>query len=87
MRYQDFSDLCVSEIMTRWPQTIRVFLDLRMHCVGCPIGLFHTLADAADEHRLDLDQLAAAIAAAIEGDAKAGRARGRRQSTSTGADP
>ncbi|WP_424164190.1 hypothetical protein [Bradyrhizobium sp.] len=26
--------------MTAWPATIRVFLDFRMGCVGCPISGF-----------------------------------------------
>lgn len=87
MRHESFSDLRVSEIMTRWPQTIRVFIDLKMHCVGCPIGVFHTLVDAAEEHALDLDRLVAEIAAAIDGETTAGPERDRRRSTLAGAAP
>lgn len=47
-------DLCVADIMRRWPATIRVFMDSGMKCVGCPIAPFHTLADAALEHGLSL---------------------------------
>lgn len=72
MRYEDFSDLHVAEVMSRWPATIGVFIRLRMHCIGCPIGQFHTLADAAEEHRLSLDDLSSAIAAAVEAPASAG---------------
>ena len=36
--------------MRRWPATIRVFLDFRMGCVGCPIAGFHTVEDACREH-------------------------------------
>ncbi len=50
--HMDLVDLSVAEIMSRWPPTIRVFLDRRMHCVGCPIAPFHTLVDAAEEHGL-----------------------------------
>ena len=66
MKSEEFSDLCVAEIMHRWPATIGVFIDLQMHCVGCPIGIFHTLSDAADEHGLPLEHLVAEISAAIE---------------------
>ena len=45
-------DLSLAEIMSGWPSTIRLFLDKRMHCVGCPIAPFHTLVDAAEEHGL-----------------------------------
>ncbi|HEX5007783.1 MAG TPA: DUF1858 domain-containing protein [Hyphomonadaceae bacterium] len=43
-------EMTVDEVMRRWPATIRVFLDFRMGCVGCPIGGFHTVADACTEH-------------------------------------
>jgi len=46
-------NLSVDEIMRRWPATIRVFLEFRMGCVGCPIGGFHTLTDACEEHGVD----------------------------------
>ena len=32
------SHLLVEDVMSRWPATIRVFLDFRMGCVGCPIA-------------------------------------------------
>ena len=40
----------VDDVMRRCPATIRVFLDYRMHCVGCPIACFHTVDDACREH-------------------------------------
>jgi len=43
----------VDEVMRRWPSTIRVFLDFRMLCVGCPIATFHSVDEACDEHRAD----------------------------------
>ena len=43
----------VDDVMRRWPATIRVFLNHRMHCVGCPIACFHTVEDACREHDVD----------------------------------
>ncbi len=43
----------VDEIMRRWPTTIRLFIRNRMLCIGCPIGIFHTVRDACDAHGLD----------------------------------
>lgn len=68
-------DLSVKEIMDRWPETASAFISRRMHCVGCPIGPFHTLADAAAEHRLDEQ----ALEAAIEGLIRAGPEPSRRR--------
>lgn len=67
MRTVPVIDLSVAEIMSNWPATIRIFIDHRMHCVGCPISPFHTLPDAAGEHALDLDPLIAAIEREISG--------------------
>lgn len=76
----DFDDMPVSDIMRRWPATIAVFIDLELNCIGCPIGPFHTLADAAHEHGVALAALNAGINDAIAGEATAaGRARVRRQ--------
>ena len=47
------ADLMVDEVMRRWPSTIRVFLDFRMRCVGCPIAAFHSIDEACDEHSVN----------------------------------
>ena len=61
-------DMPVDEIMRRWPATIRLFLRHRMVCVGCPIGTFHTLADACDAHGVDLGGFQARLRAAMNGE-------------------
>lgn len=82
------SDLCVSEIMNRWPSTIGVFIDLGMHCVGCPIGTFHTLVDAATEHAIPMATVLTEVEAAIAGNrARAAPERFRRRSAAAGAGP
>ena len=58
-----FDDI-VGEVMTNRPATIRVFLDFRMGCVGCPISAFHTVYDACMEHGVDRDEFLAALRAA-----------------------
>jgi hybrid cluster-associated redox disulfide protein len=54
----------VADVLSDAPATLRVFLDFHMRCVGCPIASFHTLADAAREHNVDLDRFLAALHAA-----------------------
>lgn len=61
-------DMTLDEIMRRWPGTIRVVIRHRMLCVGCPIGIFHTVADAAAAHAIDEALLSAALIEAIGGD-------------------
>jgi hybrid cluster-associated redox disulfide protein len=58
------SHLLVGDVMNRWPATIRVFLDFKLGCVGCPIAGFHDIDDACREHGVDRDGLLAALTAA-----------------------
>lgn len=52
---EQLANMSVDAIMRRWPATIPVFIRAGMHCVGCPVGGFHTLAEARKAHQLDLD--------------------------------
>lgn len=49
----DDPDLTLEEMLRYWPATGVVFIKFKMHCVGCPIAAFHTLADAIKEYDLD----------------------------------
>ncbi len=49
----DAPDLPLVVLMTRWPQTIQVFMRHRMLCVGCPFDRFCTLTDACREYGID----------------------------------
>jgi hybrid cluster-associated redox disulfide protein len=55
------AELLVDDVMRQWPVTIRVFLDFRMRCVGCPIACFHSVSDAAREHDVDGEALMVAL--------------------------
>jgi len=55
----------VDDVMRQWPMTIRVFLNHKMRCVGCPIGCFHTVDDACREHSVDKATFLADLRAAI----------------------
>jgi hybrid cluster-associated redox disulfide protein len=50
----EFDDL-VDDVMRGAPETIRVFLQFRMGCVGCPIACYHTVDDACREHGVNRD--------------------------------
>lgn len=78
MAKRAIDDLTVAEIMSRWPATIGVFIAHDMHCVGCPIAIFHSIADAAQEHHLDEAPLSEAIREVISR-ATADRASVRRR--------
>lgn len=47
--------LTVDELLACWPQTIPVFIQHHMACVGCVMAPFETLAEVAKIYKLDLD--------------------------------
>jgi len=51
----------VDDVMREHPATIRAFIDAKMNCVGCPIGIFHTIDDACREHSVDRERFLAAL--------------------------
>jgi hybrid cluster-associated redox disulfide protein len=57
-------EMTVEEVMRRWPAIIRIFLDFRMSCVGCPIAGFHTVEDACREHGAVPEDFLSALRAA-----------------------
>jgi len=58
-------DMTVDEVMRRWPSTIRIFLDFRMACIGCPVAAFHTIGEACSEHGSDAAAFLAALRDAV----------------------
>ena len=64
--HQDPS-LSLRDLMAKWPETVPVFLQHNMICVGCLIVPFHTVADACLEYDLDEDLFRAELDHAING--------------------
>jgi hybrid cluster-associated redox disulfide protein len=60
--------MTIDEIMRRWPATIRVLIRNRMLCIGCPIGIFHTVADVCEAHGVDQEAFSQEILAAMRSD-------------------
>lgn len=54
-------DMTVEQVMNRWPDSVRVFLDFGMDCVGCPIAAFHSVEEASREHGIDGDAILAKL--------------------------
>ena len=54
-------DMTVDQVMKRWPASIRVFMDFRMGCVGCPIATFHSVDEARREHGIDAADFLSAL--------------------------
>ena len=54
-------DMTVDQVMTRWPASMRVFMEFGMSCVGCPIAAFHSVDEASREHAIDAAALLGAL--------------------------
>jgi hybrid cluster-associated redox disulfide protein len=60
--------MSLDEIMRRWPATIAVFIRHGMLCVGCPIGIFHTVGDACAAHDVERNRVEEDISGAMRDD-------------------
>ena len=49
--------MTVSELITRHPSAMGVFMKRKMLCVGCPAETFHTLEGVARINGIALEQL------------------------------
>ncbi|WP_392342273.1 DUF1858 domain-containing protein (plasmid) [Phaeobacter sp. BS52] len=62
----DDPDLPLDVLMMTWPETVRVFMDHDMLCVGCMVSPFHSVSEACAEYHLDEEVFRAALADAVE---------------------
>jgi hybrid cluster-associated redox disulfide protein len=46
-------DMTVAEVLETWPETVEVFQDLKVACVGCVMAPFDTLADVARIYEME----------------------------------
>ncbi len=47
----------VGEVLTKYPQTIRIFERLGLGCAGCSAALFENIEQCAAVHGVDIDRL------------------------------
>lgn len=65
MEPSDLSQFTVDQVLTRWPQTIPIFLRYHMACAGCVMAPFETVAEAAAIYHLELPRFLSALSPAI----------------------
>ena len=46
-------NMTISEVLELWPETIPVFIQHKMACVGCSMADFMTLEDALDIYKIE----------------------------------
>jgi len=49
------AEMNINEVVTRYPQTIKVFFNHGMQCTGCYICGFHSIAESAKQYGVELE--------------------------------
>ena len=60
-------DTKIFDILQESRETAPFFLEMGMHCLGCPSSQMETLEEAAMVHGLEPDELVARLNAVVEG--------------------
>ncbi len=59
-------DMPISEIVRKYPQAVKVFLQHGLMCIGCAAARFENLEQGATAHGIDVDALLKDLNAAVE---------------------
>ncbi|MCT4591794.1 MAG: DUF1858 domain-containing protein [Candidatus Gracilibacteria bacterium] len=51
-------EMTISEIISRYPESVDIFFDFGMGCVGCPASAMENVEDGARKHGLTDDEIA-----------------------------
>jgi hybrid cluster-associated redox disulfide protein len=51
------AEMGINEVVTKYPQTIKVFFHYGMKCTGCYISGFHSIAESAKQWDIELEPL------------------------------
>ncbi|MBI3671175.1 DUF1858 domain-containing protein [Candidatus Azambacteria bacterium] len=49
--------MTISEVVKRYPQTIEVFFNYGLHCVGCFAAEFDTIESGARVHNVNVEHI------------------------------
>lgn len=54
-------DTNIEEVVSKYPQTIEVFLDYNLSCIGCPLSRMESIQEGAIGHGLGESDIASLI--------------------------
>jgi hybrid cluster-associated redox disulfide protein len=61
-------EMSISDVVHHYPETIAVFMKHGLHCIGCAVAAFESIAEGAQAHGIDIDALMKDLnAVAMEG--------------------
>jgi len=50
-------DMAIEEVVSKYPETIKVFMQAGLGCLGCSAARFENIEQGAQVHGIDIDQL------------------------------
>ncbi len=53
--------MSISEVLSKYPESMKVFEDFGLGCVGCEAALFESIEQGAQVHGVDVDRLLAGL--------------------------
>lgn len=59
-------EMSITDVVTKHPQTARVFMEHGMGCLGCAAAQFETIEQGASAHGVDAETLVKALNQAVE---------------------
>lgn len=54
-------DMGIMEIVQKYPESVRVFMEHGMGCIGCAAAKFETIEQGANGHGINVDKLIEAL--------------------------
>lgn len=58
-------DMSIMDVVQKYPQTIKVFQDFGMGCIGCAAAHFENIGQGAAAHGMNIEALMAALNKAV----------------------
>jgi hybrid cluster-associated redox disulfide protein len=52
-------EMTIEEVVNKYPETIKVFMQAGLGCLGCSAARFENIEQGAQVHGIDIDQLVA----------------------------
>ncbi len=49
--------MIIGDVIDKYPETAPLFLEIGMHCLGCPASRGESIADACAVHGVDTDEM------------------------------
>jgi len=58
-------DMPIGTVVKEHPETVPVFLKHGLHCIGCHVAAFESVAEGAQAHGIDVEPLMTELNAAV----------------------